>query len=200
MLKALKLFWKESWLLIAASFFFGLLLAVTYTAWNPKIEQNKTAKFEKQVSDVVSGAKLDAPIDGDFVISDKISTKVYPVKSQTGEKLGFAFAAQGPGYDIIELVIVVDANCENYLGYGVLVCNETPGFGDKMKYPFFKDQFTNITAAELTLVKEGDPADKEDSKIVAISGATISSQGVVNIFNTYIGIIREQLIKRGLIK
>lgn len=198
MLKGIKYFIQQSWLLIVAAFFFGLLLAITNTAWKPKIEQNKIDKFQKQVASVIKGAVIEKPIDGDFVINEKLSTEVYEVKDASSKKVGFAFQAKGPGYDIIELVIVVDAKCENYLGYGVLVCNETPGFGDKMKNDYYKDQFKNIPAEQLKLLTNGEPKVK-DENIIAISGATISSQGVVDIFNNYIDKIRKQLIKRGLV-
>jgi hypothetical protein len=38
-----------------------------------------------------------------------------------------------------------------------------------------------------------------DSQIAAISGATVSSEAVVKIFNTYTGEIKKQLQQKGLI-
>ena len=45
----LKHFIEQSWLLIAASFFFGLLIAVTSAALSPRIEQNKINKRNRLV-------------------------------------------------------------------------------------------------------------------------------------------------------
>ena len=45
MLRNIKYFVEQSWLLIVASFVFGLLLAVTNAAWRPRIIQNEIEKF-----------------------------------------------------------------------------------------------------------------------------------------------------------
>lgn len=198
MLRSIKFFIGQSWLLIVACLFFGLLLAITNIAWRPRIEMNKIAEFQKQVQTVVPQGKLDKPLKGEFKINDRISTQVYEVKDDSGKRIAFAFKAEGPAYDYLELVIVVDANFENYLGYGVLVCNETPGFGTRIYNEYFKDQFRNIPAVPLKLVMDGEPAIK-DYQIVAMSGATITSQGVVEMFNNYLFRIKKQLTDRGLI-
>ena len=41
--------------------------------------------------------------------------------------------------------------------------------------------------------------EEKDSKIVAISGATVTSTAVVKIFNTYIGKVKKQLQGKGFI-
>ena len=53
-------------------------------------------------------------------------------------------------------------------------------------------QFKKAPAGKFELVKTGDDK-KIDSEIVAISGATVSSEAVVKIFNTYIEQIKKQL-------
>jgi Na+-translocating ferredoxin:NAD+ oxidoreductase RnfG subunit len=47
---------------------------------------------------------------------------------------------------------------------------------------------------ELVLVKTGKP-DTTDSRIVAISGATVSSQAVVDIINTFVSQVKKQVKK-----
>ena len=126
-------------------------------------------------------------------------TDIYQACDAESKKLGFAFIATGTGFaDKISLVIAVDRNCEKLFGYKVLASNETPGFGDKIKEALFSEQFQQAPAEKLKLVKTG-KAKKVDSEIVAISGATVTSQAVVNIFNTYIRNIKENLQKKGLI-
>ncbi|MHC4216649.1 MAG: hypothetical protein ACYSWP_25160 [Planctomycetota bacterium] len=39
-----------------------------------------------------------------------------------------------------------------------------------------------------------------DTEIIAISGATVSSEAVVKTFNMYIEVVKEQLQKKGLTK
>jgi electron transport complex protein RnfG len=198
MLKTLKFYIQQSWLLIVSSFVFGLLIAVTYSAWKPKIDENKLGKLGGQIKDIIGADISTSKIDGLFKIDENTSTEVFEVKNSANQRVGFAFVAAGPAYDIIELVIVVDSNCQQVLGYGVLVCNETPGFGDKIKDSFFKSQFQNIPYGNLKLLKSGDESIK-DQEIIAISGATITSQGVINIFNNYLEKIKQQLSYKGLI-
>jgi Na+-translocating ferredoxin:NAD+ oxidoreductase RnfG subunit len=81
----------------------------------------------------------------------------------------------------------------------VLASNETPGFGDKIKKDYLGRQFEGAPAGRLELVKTGDEG-KIDSEIVAISGATVSSEAVVKTFNTYIGKVKEQLQAKGMTK
>ena len=38
MLKMLKYFIEQSWLLVVSAFIFGLLIAVTYASWQPRID------------------------------------------------------------------------------------------------------------------------------------------------------------------
>jgi Na+-translocating ferredoxin:NAD+ oxidoreductase RnfG subunit len=80
----------------------------------------------------------------------------------------------------------------------VLSSNETPGFGDQIKYDYYRDQFKGAPAGELKLVTIGE-RDKIDSEIVVISGATISSEAVVEILNNSITQVKEQMRKKGII-
>ena len=41
----IKHFIEQSWLLIVASFFFGLLIAITNATWSPRIIQNEKDKL-----------------------------------------------------------------------------------------------------------------------------------------------------------
>ncbi|MHC4734411.1 MAG: FMN-binding protein, partial [Planctomycetota bacterium] len=109
---------------------------------------------------------------------------------------GFAFVGVGSGFaDKIKLVIAIDSKCEKLLGFDVLSSNETPGFGDKIKEKGFRNQFKGIAVGNLELIKAGKTKDIE---IVAISGATVSSESVVKIFNTYIDKIKEKIQEAGL--
>ena len=113
--------------------------------------------------------------------------------SDSNECLGWAFNAVGPGFqDKIELVIAVDKDFQNFAGFSVLASNETPGFGDKIKDSFLRDQFAEAPAGSLKLSKTGNP-ETIDSEIIAITGATVSSEAVVKIFNAYTEQIKRHL-------
>ena len=129
----------------------------------------------------------------------QIKTTIYKAIDDNGQTDGFAFIAVGAGFaDRIKLVIATDSKAEKFFGFKVLASNETPGFGDRIKYDYFQNQFKLAPTGNIELTKVGDPG-KIDSQIVAISGATVSSDAVVNIFNTYTDTIKQTLQTQGLI-
>jgi electron transport complex protein RnfG len=193
----IKHFIEQSWLLIISAFCFGLLIAVTNAAWSPRIEQNEKDKLNNLMTGLITEAKnFQITIEAVEVPGKKgkiTKTDIYQALDDSASSAGFAFVAIGAGFaDKIKLVIAVDAKCKKVFGFKVLSSNETPGFGDRIKEDYFGDQFKKIPAGDLQLVKTGDP-ETIDSEIVAISGATVSSEAVVKIFNTYIGKVKEQL-------
>jgi electron transport complex protein RnfG len=204
MLSKIKYFIQQSWLLLLASFVFGLMIAVADVAWSAKIEQNKTAKMNNLMKGLISDANTfevaikDANLPGDKGQTAK--TNIYKALDEKGGNIGFVFTATGSGFaDKIELIIAVDANCGKFLGFQVLAANETPGFGDKMKTDSFRNQFKDAPAGQFSLIKIGKP-ETIDNEIVAISGATVTSTAVVNIFNKSIVSVKELLSQKGLIK
>ncbi|MHC4665671.1 MAG: FMN-binding protein [Planctomycetota bacterium] len=197
-------FFQQSWLLIIASFCFGLLIAVTNAAWSGRILQNEIDKRNDLMIALITGAKsFDVAVEAAEIPAKKgkvIKTDIYQALDSNGRTVGLAFIAVGSGFaDKIKLVIAVDAKCEKFFGFKVLASNETPGFGDKIKEAYLGSQFEGAPAGKLELVKTGDEK-KIDSEIVAISGATVSSEAVVQTFNTYIGKVKEQLQAKGLTK
>jgi electron transport complex protein RnfG len=126
-------------------------------------------------------------------------TDIKKAVDSEGDCIGWAFICEGSGFaDKIKLVLTADASFEKLKGFGVLASNETPGFGDKIKNDYFRNQFIEAPAIQLILSKTGD-AQKIDAEIIAISGATVSSEAVVTILNNYIQQVKTQLQEKGLI-
>lgn len=199
----LKLFAQESWLLLVSSFLFGLLIAVTNAALSDRIEQNKSAKLNALTQTLLPSAEVFKPLEAQIEITlpdgTKTAVPVWEALTADKQRVGWSFRASGMGFSsTIELVVAVDRDFAKIMGYSVLTSSETPGFGDQMKDDYFRNQFVNAPAGQLTLAKTGDPA-AIDSQIVAISGATVTSQAVVGIFNTFVVQIKDQMTKKGLI-
>ena len=200
----IKHFFEQSWLLIVSSFFFGLLIAVASACWSPLIERNEREKRNGLMEQLIRDANsFEVALEAVEIPGRKgklTKTNIYRAVDSEGKGVGFAFIAVGSGFaDKIKLVIAVDGRCEKFFGFKVLASNETPGFGDKIKKDYLGNQFKGAPAGELELVKTGDDK-KIDSEIVAISGATVSSEAVVAIFNAYIEKIREHLQTKGLVE
>ena len=199
----LSYFIKQSWLLIVASFFFGLLIAVTNAGLSPRIIQNKINKRNRLVTSLLPDARNFVPVDSEIVIQSiegrKTKVEVFKAVAENEECVGWSFNAAGPGFaDKIELVVAVDANFEKIAGFDVLSSNETPGFGDQIKQDYFRDQFEGAPAEALKLVSLGEPTEI-DSQIVAISGATVSSEAVVEIVSHSVTQIGEQIRQKGIL-
>ena len=198
----IKYFIQQSWLLIISSFFFGLLIAIASAAWAPRIQQNKIEKLNSLITGLLSNAarfELATELEVKSTKGKKTKTDIYKAISDANTCIGWAFICDGPGFaDKIELVVAVDEKFQKFSGYDVLASNETPGFGDQIKLPYYRNQFKATPADEFELAKSGD-AEKIDSEIVAITGATVSSEAVVKIINNFLPQIKDQMLKEGLI-
>jgi len=199
----IKLFVQESWLLLFCSFCFGLMLAATNAAWSEKVEQNRINKIKNLMSSLVPDANNFEPVldvEVDLGKGRKATSQVFKAVSDEGGCIGWSFKVEGTGFaDKIELIVAVDAAFEKMAGYNVLYAAETPGFGDKIRQDFFRDQFKGSPAGDFELARTGD-SKIIDNRIVAISGATVSSTAVVNALNNYFKQIKSALEAKGLLK
>ncbi|TFG47849.1 MAG: FMN-binding protein [Candidatus Brocadiia bacterium] len=197
MLNKLKYFWSESWLLLVSAFIFGLLIALTNSALSGQIEKNQAAKLYENMGALITEA-IDFRKAAEGLAISGQKTDVYAGFDSNKKCAGFAFIASGPGFaDKIKLVIAVDGECRKFLGFKVLESSETPEFGSKISEKYYSSQFIGAPAGQLNLVTTGKP-EEIDSEIVAISGATVSSEAVVKIFNSYIDTIKEELNSKGM--
>ena len=199
----IKYFVQQSWLLIVSSFCFGLLLAIASAAWAPRIEQNRINKLNDLAGRLIQKAKDFVPLEklGNEIEITSLKGKKKKVdvyKAMAGEEcFGWTFNAVGPGFqDKIELIIAVDKDFKTIAGFDILASNESPGTGDKIKEIDFRKQFEGKAAAKLELIKSGEA---KDNKILAISGATISSEAVVKIINHYMKEVKEEMQRKGLL-
>ena len=199
----LRYFLQESWLLLASSFCFGLLIAMTNAALSGRIEQNKAAKLNDLTKALLPGAEIFQPVEAEIQVTlpdgAKEKAKIFEVLSGANERLGWSFNAHGTGFaGPIELVLAVDKDFQKIMGFNVLASSETPGFGDQIKSDYYRKQYAGAPAEQLMLAKTGDPG-VADTQIVAITGATVSSEAVVDIVNTFLTQIKCQMQEKGLI-
>jgi electron transport complex protein RnfG len=136
------------------------------------------SEFEEISSDDVSGYIEAADIEDSEMISEIF------VGTKDGEIVGYTIKSLPSGYGgEIELLtgISVDGTLQ---GISILSSSETPGLGANASEPSFSDQFIGKSAeSELVVVKSGGSGDDE---ILAITGATITSNAVVSGVNASI--------------
>ncbi|MBN2588340.1 MAG: FMN-binding protein [Sedimentisphaerales bacterium] len=200
----IKYFLKQSWLLIAASFFFGLLIAVTNASLKERIDYNLNVyKYNKAAKVVLPEADNFEEVAESVSVKTnsgkELTTSVKKAVDSDGNALGWAFICEGKGFaDKVQLLVIVDNDFERMIGYGVLYSIETVKYGDEIRFPEFMNQFKGAPAGGFQLSKTGDKT-IIDSEIVAITGATITSQAVVDMFNAFIPQVKEQMQEKGLI-
>lgn len=190
-------FLRVSWLVLVCAFVFGLLLAGIYSSWQPKIEANRIAKLQRGIRSILAGADS---IQADTIrvreAGMEVPAVIYTGYSSAGAPVGHVFRAEGTGFqDKIELLVGVDPRFEAYQGISVLFAAETPGFGDAVRdSAIFKSQFVGAPVdPPLSVIKTGNRAKTDDSEIVSITGATITSEAVTNLINRRVEKIREQV-------
>ena len=111
-------------------------------------------------------------------------SEVVKAVDKNGKELGYVFSVTNPegyGGDVSLSVGVRDDGTVN--GYETLSISETAGLGMKAKEPEFKSNFKNKKADKFEVVKDGS-GKNDDSKVDAISGATITSRAVTSAVNS----------------
>jgi electron transport complex protein RnfG len=198
-MRSIKHFIEQSWLLITAAFLCGLLLALTNAALEPRIQRIQVGEMYDLMKGLIPQAVKFEKVIQQAEIAGNV-TDVYEAKDKSNQVLGFSFVGTGYGFaDQIKLVIAVNADASKLLGFDVLFSNETPGFGSRMTEDWFRQQFVDAPTGTLELIKIG-KADKEKDQILALSGATVTSTAVVNIFNNYVGQVKKLLEEKGFVK
>ena len=108
----------------------------------------------------------------DLMLDQNITKSIFPAK-KGGKCFAIAFEVTGEGYGgSLGIMIGIDLKSGDLTGMRVMTHSETPGLGARATEPAFYKQFSGLGIQDVALSDEG-------GKINAISGASITSQGVV---------------------
>lgn len=160
----------------------GIALSMVSNYTDPLIEENEQEALREAVFYVIRPTEEyeERSVDGKVI---------YESYDSSGDLVGYAFTASGGGYQgTIELMVGVGTDLEEIKGIQILASEETPGLGGKIRGDDFKNQFRGLEAeGNVGLVKSEEP---DQGEIQAITGATISSQAVVDIINEELSRVR----------
>lgn len=133
------------------------------------------------------------PEAGSYEAQEKDGEEIFLVKDKAGKDIGYAFIAEGNGYQgKIKLMAGIKLDLITLTGIEILESQETPGMGQEIATDNFRKQFINLrTLPVISYVKGKEP--EKPNEIQAITGATISSEAVVTIINKKVEIIRKVL-------
>lgn len=172
----------------------GLLLGFVYNVTkNPIAAQEEKTKQEAYKAVFADAAKFKAVKADQKDIQKVLKSKdlgqntineIAEAVDNSGNTLGYVFSVTNPeGYGGDVTLSVGIKNDGTVNGYETLTINETAGLGMKAKEDEFKSNFKNKKADTFTVVKDGS-GKNDDSKIDAISGATITSRAVTSGVNS----------------
>jgi len=163
----------------------GLTLATVRRATRPRIEEQVMTYVQGPALKQIFPDCANNPVK-DRKAFDTPSGKVTVFPAMKDGKLeGVALETFGKGYGgPIGIMVGFSTDGDALKGIGITTLKETPGLGQRITEPEFRDQFRGHTTKQVALTKSG-------GDISAVSGATISSTGTVAAINDAIKIFQQ---------
>ena len=163
----------------------GLGLSLLNNWAQPQIEAYRQKVLEQAIYEVLPGIEK-------YRTKTIQNREFYEGLDASGTKTNVAFKAVGNGFQSeIRVLVGMDTSLTKIIGVNLLQQAETPGLGTKISDDptrdnpnWFMEQFEGLKLAnrDIEYVKNKAP-DPSSGEIQAITGATISSESVVDIIN-----------------
>ncbi len=194
----------QAWLILVLALIFGAALAAVQVNLSQTIRSNKLKETLERIPELVWGAAKAGQIGnhnpaleitpGSIAVEKDGKISYYHLYrvSHAGRLSGWVIKAGGQGYaDKIEILIGLDSNAKTITGLFILEQKETPGLGNKITLPRWRNQFIRKNTGRPLIVAKG--KSQAPNAIDAVTGATISSRSVTGIVNRTIGDIQGRL-------
>ena len=160
----------------------GSFLAVVGLLTTERIEMNRQKEIQEAITRVVPGT-----ITSEKLYEEEAFT-IYAGQDKNGTPLGFAVYASGTGFqDVINLMFGTDPSISKIHSLTILEQKETPGLGAKItdQKAFLRFWENRDCSQSLNLHKPAasSPGELSSTEVNTITGATISSERVLEIVN-----------------
>lgn len=191
MFAVLKTFVRQTWLVLGLACGLSAALAAVDAALRDRIADQARHRLEQTVLQVVPGGTTARAV----TIAEQTA---YRVEGAAGDLRGWAVVAEGRGFqDRIRVLVGLSADGRTVTGLTILDSSETPGLGDRIQQPAFRDQFTG-QPSDRPFARAGSggaagSVTQDVTGIHAVTGATISSLAVINAVNEQLSRIRDNL-------
>ena len=181
---------KNTGIMLAITLIAGLVLGFIYQITKEPIAEQNARKKQEACQEVFQDAASFEPVEvrePDAAAwtaegyGDERVDEVMSALDDSGSLLGYVITVttrEGYGGDIQFAIGVKDDNTMN--GISILTIAETAGLGMKADTDEFKSQFADKNVEKFEYTKNGAT---EDSQIDALSGATITTNAMVNGVN-----------------
>lgn len=175
----------------------GLLGYVNFLTKQPIMDAEQKAKTEayqkvmEKAEEFTNNMDLSVKLEQEAEKTEGvILTEVLEAKDKNGSLIGYVMSVtdkEGYGGDIT-LSLGFDTE-GGITGFEVLsASSETPGLGANCQTEEFKKQFVGITGEQVEYTKSGK---SKENEIDALSGATITTKGIVKSVNAALSFMRE---------
>ncbi len=152
--------------LTMATLLAGIIIAVVFYFTAPVAEMQRIKQKELSMKELVPDASSFVEIEG---------KKEWFKAEKDGKVIAYLALREQKGFDGHIKMFVAATPEKKVIGYKVLSHKETPGLGDQAFKPKFAGQFPGKGVENMEVVKI-----QEEGKILAITGATITSRAVTN--------------------
>jgi len=193
---------KDTFVLLVITLIAGLALGFVYELTKEPIRVQKEKAIQKACQTVFAQAESfemlkyepAALLTGELKEKGVTIGTVFAALDNSGNQMGYVVetsTSEGYGGNI---TLYTGITKDGYLnGISILSIAETPGLGMNAQ-SVLVPQFENVPATIFTYTKTGST---KDSEIDAISGATITTEAIVNAVNGGVRVVTEDLLKGG---
>ncbi|HOK32997.1 MAG TPA: FMN-binding protein [Fervidobacterium sp.] len=181
------------------TFAFVIVLSLINNATEPTVKKNQELLKVKAILNAMgisyqsdNEALNKFRSDVQQVANDKY--EIYKANSSGGEIYALIFSGSGL-WGTITGVLAVDSSLSTIKGIDFISQSETPGLGGRIEENWFKDQFRDEKVADgmVSVSVTKTDGSKEDGKVDAVTGATLTSKSVEKIVNDSLVRLREVL-------
>ena len=140
------------------------------------INEHTPVKFAQLINDFE-----EIKFENTQIVVKNLRDNIYRQYMMTPDFYGFIVGTMGYEEEMlvyIELEYLNDFIQVNHVE--ILYENETDGYGDYVVEPWFLDRFKQVMSKEIQLVKR---KKTKDNQVIAITGATITSEAIVTALN-----------------
>ncbi len=135
---------------------------------------------------------LSSKVDGSAGFSRRADVaSVYVVKNETGETVRYILPVHGNGlWDLMKGFLAVDNDGQTARGLVYYQHKETPGLGGEVQNPSWKAKWDGkklFRNGEIAIQVKKNVASNDQYAVDALSGATLTSNGVQNTLNFWLG-------------
>lgn len=181
-------------ILFVITFCVALVLGIVNSLTKDQIEYQAQLEIQNAIASIYPNASTTKQLILPDSVDKKRISSVYAAYDDTENLVGYAVESSPNGFGgAIDLMVGVlpDGTVKSVR---VLATNsETPGLGTKVAEDDFITQYDGI-AAPISVIKNGTPG---DSEILAITGATISSNAVTTGVNLAVDTVMGMALEGG---